>query len=237
VQQAQKPLNVVTIFEVKLMSNKQSLGNVKKTHAKEGEKGTDPLTVLQVFDLLEVGPVKVERKRIVVPYRLFQDGREDRTELIYSYEEDVFDPDEEVSQNLASMMAAQVAMNYGLFCRSIRFRGVYDQIDRRLIRDMSENTAREIYVKKFLQPNPFLVGQAAHLPPVKAQRYLRASLEFSDMPSGSGRIQWRFWPAERSRHAILSSGGKDSLLSFGLLNEMGRIWEALVHGSQRLPSF
>ena len=32
----------------------------------------DPLSILDVFDRLEVGPVKLERRRLVAPYRLFQ---------------------------------------------------------------------------------------------------------------------------------------------------------------------
>ena len=54
------------------------------------------------------------------------------------------------------MTAAQVALNYGLFCRRIVFKGLFDDLDQRFLKDMAENTARDIYVKKFLEPNPFL---------------------------------------------------------------------------------
>ena len=118
--------------------------------AETGKLQEDPLAILEVFDRLEVGPVRLERKRLVAPYRLFYNGKEDSTELIYSYEENVFAPSEPEAQNLAGMIAAQVALNYGLFCRSMVFHGIFDDIDRRFIRDMAENTAREIYVKKFL---------------------------------------------------------------------------------------
>ena len=124
----------------------------------------DPLKVLAVFDLLEVGPVRVEPKRLVAPYRIVTAGRSESTELIYTFEEKVFDPREPASRNLAEMIAVQVAFNYGLFCRKMVFYGSFDELDRRFIREMAENTAREIYVKKFLSPNPFLVGRAARLP-------------------------------------------------------------------------
>ena len=65
-------------------------------------------------------------------------------ELIYSFEEDVFDPSSATDRNLASMMLAQVALNYGLFCKEIVFDGLYDDTDRKFIRDMTENTSREI---------------------------------------------------------------------------------------------
>jgi creatinine amidohydrolase/Fe(II)-dependent formamide hydrolase-like protein len=177
---------------------------------------------MQVFDRLEIGPVKLEHRRLMAPYRLFWDGKEDRTELIYSYEETVFDPLEPESRNLADMIAAQVALNYGLFCRSIVFHGTFDKVDRRFIHDMAENTAREIYVKKFLEPNPFLTGALAQLPAVKKQKYLRATVEFPETPSHKFKTKWQLWSSDRQRHCILSSGGKDSLLSYGLINEIGR---------------
>jgi hypothetical protein len=177
---------------------------------------------LKVFERLQVGPVALEPRRLIAPYRLVWKGGEDRTRLIYRFQEDVFDPQDEQSQNLASMMAAQVAINYGLFCRRIVFQGIYDEIDRRFIGDMSENTAREIYVKKILQPNPFITGRFTHPPVVKSGRYLAADLEFPEDTRTARGSTWRLWSTDRRRHAVLSSGGKDSLLSYGLLDEMGR---------------
>ena len=182
----------------------------------------DPLSILAVFDRLEVGPVRLEPKRLIAPYRLYWDGKEDRTELIYNYEENVFYPDEAESQNLADMIAAQVALNYGLFCRSIVFHGTFDEIDRGFLRDMAENTAREIYVKKFLEHNPFLEAGVSSLPVVKKKKYLRANLEFPVASKGRPKPQWKLWSTDKNRHCILSSGGKDSLLSFGIIHETGR---------------
>jgi len=186
------------------------------------QKTDDPLAALTVFDRLEIGPVKVEPKRLTAPYRLYWDGKAESTELIYSYEEKVFDPFEPESQNLAEMIAAQAALNYGLFCGTLVFHGRYDDIDRRFLKDMAENTAREIYVKKFLEPNPFLTGEAARMPVVKKTNYLRADLSFPTAADKSAGASWKLWPTDKNRHCILSSGGKDSLLSFGLLNEINR---------------
>ena len=188
---------------------------------RKSAKGDDPLSVLRTFDRLEVGPLKLEPRRLIAPYRLFHKGKEDRTELVYTYEEDVFDSSDPASGNLAAMLSAQVAINYGLFCRTIVFHGQFDDRDRRFILDMMENTAREIYVKKFLEPNPFLLGAAAHLPAERRKNYLTATVEFPDSGSGKGKAPWLLWPTDKKKHCILSSGGKDSLLTFGLLNEIG----------------
>jgi creatinine amidohydrolase/Fe(II)-dependent formamide hydrolase-like protein len=177
---------------------------------------------LVVIDRLEVGPVVLEKRRLTVPYRVFSGGKEDSIDFIYRFEEDVFDPDDPLSRNLASLMAAQVAMNYGLFCKTIVFKGEYDETDTRFITDMTENTCREIYVKKLLEPNPFLIGDAVGLKPVKKKTYCVAKLVFEGPSSRPRRSSWSLRPSSADSHAILSSGGKDSLLTFGLLEEMGK---------------
>ena len=192
---------------------------------KPGVGERSPLAPLAVLRRLEMGPVRVEPQRLVAPYRVVGGGVEDEFELIYRYGEDVFIPDDPSSINLASMIAAQVALNYGLFCDELVFRGPFDRHDRRFIESMAANTAREIYVKKFLQPNPFLRGPAASLPAVKLKSYLRARLVFPNAPDRDTAVAPRYdtaWASNSARHAVLSSGGKDSLLSYGLLDEIGR---------------
>ena len=102
--------------------------------------GISELSRLVVIDRLEVGPVKVEGDRIAAPYRV----GDDRFELAYKYEEPVLDPQDPEASNLASMILAQVALNYGLFCREIVFHGDFDEADRRFLTEMAANTAWEI---------------------------------------------------------------------------------------------
>lgn len=180
-----------------------------------------PFKILDVIDELVVGPVRIEPRKLTAPYTVVQGNTVESNDLIYSYEEDVFRRDDPAARNLANMIAAQVALNYGLFCRRIVFRGNFDQHDQRFLKQMAANTCREIYVKKFLEPNPFLIGEAARLPVVKRDSYLRARLEFPDAPSTSTGDGLSPWTSEPRRCAVLSSGGKDSLLTFGLLNELG----------------
>ena len=192
----------------------------------EATSDGDPLNILQVISRLEIGPVHIEPRRLIAPYKVVQNGTVDTFNLEYSFEEEVFDPSES-SQNLAGMIAAQVALNYGLFCNKIIFHGLYDRYDRSFIKEMAENTAREIFVKIFLEPNPFLLGAAAQLSPVKLKSYLRAKIVFADALSNytskaeSKNKKFQNWNGDRSCFAVLSSGGKDSLLSYGLLREIG----------------
>lgn len=206
---------------------------------------TDPLNILKVIQKLEVGPVKIEKKRFVAPYRLVQNNNEDSIDLIYHYDEPVFSPGDLNSQNLANMIAAQVALNYGLFCEEIHFHGYFDKADQKFLNDMAINTACEIYVKKFLEPNPFLIGDAANLPVIEKENYLHAKLIFDDADTTANTPPW---PIDRGKICILSSGGKDSLISYGLLeelnysvhpifvNESGRHWYTALNGYRYLKS-
>ncbi|MBN2071694.1 MAG: creatininase family protein [Candidatus Krumholzibacteriota bacterium] len=187
----------------------------------EPESINDIFRTIRAFDTLEVGPVRIEKRRLVAPYTVSNGKISESVDLIYRYEEDVFDPDDAASINLASMMAAQIALNYGLFCGKIILRGPFDDADRRFIIDMAKNTAREIFVIKLLNPNPFLTGKSAGLSPVKAKDYVQAAIEFPDPPFKS-RDGLRFTASDRNSCAILSSGGKDSLLTYGMLNETGK---------------
>ncbi len=207
---------------------KQTVGKSRKAVGEVRRSGgKDPLKVLEVIDRLEVGPVKAERKRLIAPYRVYRDGISDEFNLIYSFEERVFDPKTPGSLNLVDMIASQVAINYGLFCREILFHGLFDDIDRAFILEAMENTSREIYVKKFLEPNPFLIGQASKIPAVRQRRYRRANVTFRGPEPGStksiGTASDSLNPSrgKGARYAVLSSGGKDSLLTFGLLRELG----------------
>jgi len=217
----------------------------------------DPLAPLAVLDRLEVGPTRLEPRRLVAPYTVVRGGRRETTELVYRYGEDVFDPEAPADRNLAALAAAQLALNYGLFADEIVLRGPLDPADRELLASMAENTAREIYVKKFLEPNPFLVGDAADLPAMRRDRYLRARLVF---PEGTGDpAPAEGWgsaapapagnaAAPPAPHAILASGGKDSLLTQGLLeeagaeplavfvNESGRHWFSAMGAHHRLAA-
>ena len=189
--------------------------------------GGDPLGMLRVIHRLDVGPVRLEQHRLRAPYRLTQNGRKDSMELIYRFEEEVFAPDDPASLNLAGMMSAQVALNYGLFCDEIVFHGLFDRHDQRLIQEMARTTAREIFVKKFLEPNLFLRAPLTNLPPLKRESYLQARLVFEDTMTAlthedeKGHKRPGAWKVDPSKHALLSSGGKDSLLSFGLVSEIG----------------
>lgn len=180
------------------------------------------LRSLVIFDCLTVTLTQLEPRKMTAGYTVLKpDGTSASTEFIYSYDEAVFDPKNPTDLNLASMMAAQVAINYGLFCREIVFAGLYDAPDRNFIVDMTENTCREIFVNKFLMPNEFLVPPFDSLKAEKHTRFTAAKLTFDSSGYDEKNLVWNHADTDPNRTVILSSGGKDSLLSYGIMKEIG----------------
>ncbi|MEZ5197560.1 MAG: creatininase family protein [Bacteroidales bacterium] len=182
---------------------------------------TDPLAILEVIDELIVGPVELKPDKLSMSYTVVIGNQTSTFNLEYKYEEEVFDLDDGSHQNLASLIGSQVAFNYGLFCKKIRFLGLFDNTDKRFILDMMEITSREIYVVKLLHPNPFLLGDVNNLPTIKQKKYTRAQVVFESIGSVK-KVKWNYWETDKLKHCILSSGGKDSLLSYGVINEIGK---------------
>jgi len=177
---------------------------------------------LVFFKRLRVCDIEIESTRVRARYELsLNTGGVVHNELMYSYAEKVFDQSPS-SLNLASMMLSQVALNYGLFCEEIVFDGLFDDTDKRFILDMLENTSREIFVNKFLMKNEFLVPPYDQIPAEKQRRYTAARVKFQNTRFDVKELQWEHSDTLSQGYLVMSSGGKDSLLSYGLLRELGK---------------
>ena len=211
----------------------------------DADPAGDALAFLRAFDRLEVGPPKVERDKLTVPYTVVNGEQSSTFELQFRWQEPVFKPAEPASQNLAALVGAQVALNYGLFCDELVFHGLFDATDRAFLRDMAQNTAREIYVLKVLGDNAFLLPDRIDREPVVRESYLRAKLRFPDKPP---RLPTTATAVREDALAVLASGGKDSLLTHGLVteagfevhdlfgNESGRHWYTALNGYRHLDA-
>ncbi|NHF58503.1 hypothetical protein FK220_004085 [Flavobacteriaceae bacterium TP-CH-4] len=189
---------------------------------------------LVVFKTLKVHQLVVEPKRVKATYTIVKkDNSEVCSELIYSYNDRYFDPKNASDVNLASMMVAQVALNYGLFFETILFDGWFDETDSRFIRDMTENTSREILVHKFFSKNEFLKAPFDTIQREKLERYTAANIVFVNTQFASLELIISESAIDRNAYAILSSGGKDSLLTYGLIKEIGEPHPVFINESGR----
>jgi hypothetical protein len=154
-------------------------------------------------------------------------------ELMYSYEQAYFNKNNANDANLASIMLAQVALNYGLFFETIEFDGLFDKTDERFIIDMMENTSREILTNKLLIKNEFLKPPFDSLKPEKRKKYTQAKLVFKNTQFSNLTIENEAIETDFNKYAILSSGGKDSLLTYGIIKEIGEPHPVFINEAGR----
>ena len=195
------------------------------------------MTMLKEFVVirkLSVGNIRIEPKRVMAQYNVEHlDGHTESYELIYSYDKSYFDPKRAADVNLVCMMLAQVALNYGLFCETMEFDGLYDKVDRRFLADMLENTSREILTNKLLIDNQFILPQYKPLSIEKRDRYTQAELVFVNTGFSNLSLQKEEEQSDDTAYAILSSGGKDSLLTYGIIKEIGTPHPVFINESGR----
>ena len=187
-----------------------------------------------VIDELRVHQVEMKPGQIKADYTVRQNGRpEQHFEHIFSYKKPFFDPRKPEDINLACMALCQVALNYGLFCREIVLDGLFDATDQEFLRAMLENTSREILTNKLLIDNEFIKESHKNLQVGKQQHYTQAKLIFLNSDYAEYKVPKESSQPARDAYAILSSGGKDSLLSYGITKELGEAHPVYINESGR----
>jgi 7-cyano-7-deazaguanine synthase in queuosine biosynthesis len=187
---------------------------------------------LVVLKRLSIKNISIEPKKVKAEYCVEKfSGETESYDLIYSYDYPWFDKSDPADVNLASMMLAQVALNYGLFFEVIEFEGLFDRNDQRFIADMMENTSREILTNKLLIKNEFIKAPYHELKAEKRNSYTLANLLFIN--SSDMLLVKEQTIADHNTFAILSSGGKDSLLTYGILKEIGEVYPVFINEAGR----
>ncbi|MGC9126927.1 MAG: hypothetical protein ACP5HV_05510 [Thermoplasmata archaeon] len=123
-------------------------------------------------------------------------------------------------RNLARLMVSMPLINYGLFADEMHFNFPLTEEDKRYIKDNMDIISRDIFVNKLCRRRADFIKKEyipreEDIKPENAET--RARLIFS------GTSTERYSTVFRDdRAAILSSGGKESLLTYGLLKELGK---------------
>jgi hypothetical protein len=187
-----------------------------------------------VIQKLTVHTILVETKRVRAIYTAtLRNGRRSDFEFIFAYDRALFDANRAEDINLASMMLVQSALNYGLFCENIEFDGLFDTTDQRFILDMIENTSREIVTNKLLIENEFIKADFAGPAIAKQRRYTQAQVHFHNSNFAEKKLKRTQTVTYEDKYAILSSGGKDSLLTYGLVREFGDPYPVFINEAGR----
>lgn len=192
------------------------------------------LRSFKVLKKLSVRNIHIESRKVKAEYCIeTESGKVFTNELIYSYDHPYFNKKDPEDVNLASMMLVQVAINYGLFFEKIEFDGLFDHTDQRFIMEMTENTSREILVNKLLVKNEFIKPPFDKLKAEKYSKYTQAEISFVNTKFNQLQQKDKIAHTDFNKYAILSSGGKDSLLSYGIIKEIAEPYPVFINESGR----
>ena len=166
---------------------------------------------LKCFDFIAIERPKVSTRRVSARYVLGIDGEELTYTLIHRYGEKI--PKVEAFAKLVSIIPA---VNYGLFTPEIRFDFSLDPRDLEFFRDMMGVTARDIFVNRIANPTEFIRPEFV---PKKVRPEMAEPMA-ELLPESVEEEPMDFEPDYR-KCAVMLSGGKESLLTYGMMKELG----------------
>lgn len=149
-----------------------------------------------------------------------RDGASHSIELRYKFDVPLYEKNSWQMRNHARLHHSIASLNYGLFCDRVELPPLTAD-DLEYYRAMQRVTAREIYLTRFALPEPHaLIKPEYHVPldefePAAVDDLAAIVCELDATP-----ILGSLSP-DPARYAVLSSGGKESLLTYGLLRELG----------------
>lgn len=174
------------------------------------------MTDLKCFDRIVVRDVKVGERGFSAVYALEFEGVRRDYKLMHRYQEDV---DVKGVEEVARLACIVPAVNYALFADEIRFDFPLHELDLSFFHRVAEATARDIFVNRIVARTGLIkeeyVPDADEVGPEEAKP--RAHVEVRETFTGTSVEH----EGDPSSCVVMSSGGQDSLLSYGLLNEAG----------------
>jgi 7-cyano-7-deazaguanine synthase in queuosine biosynthesis len=172
---------------------------------------------LKCFDAISVGEPRVSPTRITAVYAIEFENRKLEFELRNKYDEDI---SSELLEEFARVMVTLPAVNYGLFSDEIYFDFELNEKDLELFKVMMEATARDIFVNRILKRTGFVkeefIPKEDDVRPEDAMP--RARVSARGMTRGKSLVEG----LDFRKSAVMSSGGKDSLLTYCVLKEVGQ---------------
>ena len=163
------------------------------------------------FDNIEVNIAGIEKRRIIGNIK-FDDFS---YRLIFTYAEDI-----DVNRNIAGLILTMPAINFTYFSRKITLNFPVSDNDIELIKNFMKINAHEVFINKIINRRydyikPEFIPSEEDINSANAD----GVTELVCPEKYNSENQWNTF---RDRVAIMSSGGKESLLAFGIFNEINR---------------
>jgi len=164
---------------------------------------------------MRIGNLRVKDRSILTTYEIEVDGVRKEYDLIEVYEGSI--KDIEGIEEIAALISIVPAINYTLFTKEIDIEFPIHDLDLKFFIDMSEITARDIFVNRIVRRTGLVKEE--FIPDPESVRPEDAS------PKAEVNVNTRSttldYSGDEGKCGVMVSGGKDSLLSFMLLKEAG----------------
>ncbi len=184
---------------------------------------------IRCFIAIKISVELIEKNRAVILIRI----DDDTFRLYYTYNHDV-----NLNENLAGLMGISAVINYSLFTERIILDFPTSKVDRKMIEEMVRINNKEVFINRLCRRryeffrNEFLPGDEDITPENAAGDVkLIFTRDFDD----------QYVVKNPDSSAVMSSGGKESLLTYGMMreittspipyffNESGGHWKAAKH--------
>lgn len=170
---------------------------------------------LKCFDEIQISNPVITENSISSVYTLKIGENVKKFRLEFRYSESITIKD---IDKLAGMIMTIPIINYGLFTESIHLDFEIDKNDLKYLNDMLEITATDVFVNKLCRRRANFIKEE-YIPKQKditienAHNMAKIYCHVSDRSYE--------YAVDSNKAAILSSGGKESLVTYGLLKEIG----------------
>lgn len=169
------------------------------------------------FSSIELSKPKIENKSVKAKVVLKKiDGKEENFEIFLKYEEKI----KEDFQEILHLAFTMPLLNYGLFSKKIKINFPISISDNNLINTLNEIFSKDIYVNKILRRRADYI-LPEYIPKLDQRTVLDLKPKAIIKPSYIYEDKTISKNLDKNRCGVLSSGGKESLLTYGLLKELG----------------
>ena len=163
------------------------------------------------FDNIEVSIDKIEKRRITGYIKLDDFSYK----LIFTYAEDI-----DVDRNIAGLILTMPAINYTYFSRKFTLNFPVTERDIKLVKDFMLINAHEVFINKIINRRYDYI-KPEFIPSEKDINQENAD-GITELVCPEIVEEEKSWVIREDRVAIMSSGGKESLLAFGIFNEINK---------------
>jgi len=170
---------------------------------------------LKCFDKVIVDKPEVSKESIKTRYTLEYDGKSVSYELRNKYETNIIGPNIQMHANL---IATVPAINEGLFADDIILNYDLTPAQYQFFSVMLDKMCREIFVNEFLTKPLYIKNEFL---PKENDIRLEHVRPRARLYSGIEKKIYESVETDNNKAIVMSSGGKESLLSYGILKDAG----------------